>query len=146
VEQSIDLDAYVGTDGFKVRFKLVSDGWVQRDGWYVDDVHVFADQPTGVDDGGTLHKLLVGNYPNPFNPSTSVSYAVPRAGPVDLAVFDASGRLVRTLIEAVSHDAGRHSVPWDGRDENGMEVATGVYFARLTVDSQSALGKMVLLK
>ncbi|MCK4460337.1 MAG: T9SS type A sorting domain-containing protein [candidate division Zixibacteria bacterium] len=89
---------------------------------------------------------LSQNYPNPFNPSTSVRYTVPRAGPVDLTVYDASGRLVRTLIGAASHDAGRHSVSWDGRDENGVEVATGVYFARLTVDSQSASSKMVLLK
>ncbi|MCK4511038.1 carboxypeptidase regulatory-like domain-containing protein, partial [bacterium] len=145
-EVTIDLDSYVGTSDFKVRFILDSDGWVQRDGWYVDDIHVFADQPTGVDDGGTPLKLLVGNYPNPFNPTTSVRYTVPRAGPVDLRVYDASGRLVRTLVETASHDAGRHSASWDGRDESGVEVATGVYFVRLTADSQSASSRMVLLK
>jgi len=145
-EVTIDLDSYVGTSDFKVRFILDSDGWVQKDGWYVDDVHVFADQPTGVDDGGASLKLLVGNYPNPFNPLTSVRYTVPRAGTVGLRVYDASGRLVRTLVETASHDAGRHSASWDGRDESGVEVATGVYFARLTVDSQSVSSKMVLLK
>ena len=145
-EVTIDLDSYVGTSDFKVRFILDSDGWVQKDGWYVDDVHVFADQPTGVDNGASPLKLLVGNHPNPFNPTTSVGYAVPRTGSVALSIYDASGRLVRTLVDVPSHDAGRHSVSWDGRDENGMEVAAGVYFARLTVDSESATGKMVLLK
>ena len=145
-EVTIDLDSYVGTSDFKVRFILDSDGWVQSDGWYVDDVHVFADQPTGVDNGASPLKLLVGNHPNPFNPTTSVGYAVPRTGSVALSVYDASGRLVRTLVDVPSHDAGRHSVSWNGRDENGMEVAAGVYFARLTVDSESATGKMVLLK
>jgi hypothetical protein len=145
-EVTIDLDSYVGTSDFKVRFILDSDGWVQKDGWYVDDVHVFADQPTGVDNGASPLKLLVGNHPNPFNPMTSVGYAVPRTGSVALSIYDASGRLVRTLVEVPSHDAGRHSVSWDGRDENGVEVAAGVYFARLTVDSESATGKMVLLK
>ncbi|MCK4914987.1 MAG: carboxypeptidase regulatory-like domain-containing protein, partial [Candidatus Eisenbacteria sp.] len=145
-EITIDLDSYVGTSDFKVRFILDSDGWVQKDGWYVDDVHVFADQPTGVDNGASPLKLLVGNHPNPFNPTTSVGYAVPRTGSVALSIYDASGRLVRTLVDVPSHDAGRHSVSWDGRDENGMEVAAGVYFARLTVDSESATGKMVLLK
>ncbi len=145
-EVTIDLDSYVGTSDFKVRFILDSDGWVQKDGWYVDDVHVFADQPTGVDDGASPLKLLVGNHPNPFNPTTSVGYAVPRTGSVALSIYDASGRLVRTLVDVPSHDAGRHSVSWDGRDENGAEVAAGVYFARLTVDSESATGKMVLLK
>ncbi len=145
-EVTVDLDPYVGTDDFKVRFILDSDGWVQKDGWYVDDVHVFADQPTGVDDGTVPVRIAVGNYPNPFNPTTSVGYAVPRTGAVDLSIYDASGRLVRTLVDVPSHDAGRHSVSWDGRDENGVEVAAGVYFARLTVDSESATGKMVLLK
>jgi hypothetical protein len=145
-EVTVDLDPYVGTDDFKVRFILDSDGWVQKDGWYVDDVHVFADQLTGVDDGTVPVRIAVGNYPNPFNPTTSVGYAVPRTGAVDLSIYDASGRLVRTLVEVPSHDAGRHSVSWDGRDENGVEVAAGVYFARLTVDSESATGKMVLLK
>jgi flagellar hook assembly protein FlgD len=99
-----------------------------------------------VDDGASPLKVLVGNHPNPFNPTTSVGYAVPRTGSVALSIYDASGRLVRTLVDVPSHDAGRHSVSWDGRDENGMEVAAGVYFARLTVDSESATGKMVLLK
>ena len=145
-EVTVDLDPYVGTDDFKVRFILVSDGWVQKDGWYVDDVHVFADQPTGVDDGTVPVRIAVGNYPNPFNPRTSVHYTVPEVAPVDLVIYDASGRLVRTLVRVSSHDAGRHSVSWDGRDQGGTEVAAGVYFAHLTVDSDSASSKMVLLK
>ncbi|MFH1866011.1 MAG: M14 family zinc carboxypeptidase [Candidatus Eisenbacteria bacterium] len=145
-EVTIDLDPYLGTSDFKVRFILDSDGWVQKDGWYVDDVHVFADQPTGVDDGTVPSMVAVGNYPNPFNPKTNVRYAVPGAAPVDLAVYDVSGRLVRTLVHVSSHEAGSHSVSWDGRDERGVDVAAGVYFARLTVDARSASSKMVLLK
>jgi hypothetical protein len=125
---------------------LDSDGWVQKDGWYVDDVHVFADQPTGVDDGMAPRALAVRNFPNPFNPKTSVQYAVTETGPVDLSVFDVSGRLVRTLVSVDSHDAGLHTVHWDGTDESGADVAAGVYFARLTADERSASSKMVLLK
>ena len=145
-EVTVGLDPYVGTDDFKVRFILSSDGWVQRDGWYVDDVHVFADQPTGLDDGTVPVRIAVGNCPNPFNPRTSVHYTVPEVAPVDLVIYDASGRLVRSLVRVSSHDAGRHSVSWDGRDQGGTEVAAGVYFAHLTVDSDSASSKMVLLK
>ncbi len=145
-EVTVGLDPYVGTDDFKVRFILSSDGWVQRDGWYVDDVHVFADQPTGLDDGTVPVRIAVGNCPNPFNPRTSVHYTVPEVAPVDLVIYDASGRLVRSLVRISSHDAGRHSVSWDGRDQGGTEVAAGVYFAHLTVDSDSASSKMVLLK
>jgi hypothetical protein len=145
-EETVDLDAYVGTSAFKVRFVLDSDGWIQKDGWYVDDVHVFADQPTGIGDGTVPGAPAVRNFPNPFNPKTSVQYAVTKAGPVELSVFDVSGRLVRTLVSDDSHDAGVHAVHWDGTDESGAEVAAGVYFARLIADERSASGKMVLLK
>ena len=147
VEATVDLDAYVGTDAFKVRFILDSDGWVQKDGWYVEDVTLFADQPnTGVDDGITPSRAAVSNHPNPFNPSTTVNYEVPAAARVDLSVYDVSGRLVRTLVASGSHDPGRFSVAWDGNDDGGAPTATGVYFARLTVDSDAVASKMVLLK
>jgi hypothetical protein len=145
-EETIDLDSYVGTSTFKVRFVLDSDGWVQKDGWYVDDVHVFADQPTGVGDGATPTTLAVRNYPNPFNPRTNVQYAVTNPGPVELAVFDVSGRLVRTLVALDAHESGLHTAHWDGTDESGVGVAAGVYFARLTADDRSVASKMVLLK
>jgi len=144
-ELTIDLDSYVGTAAFKVRFVLDSDGWVQRDGWYVDDVHVFADAPTGAD-GVELMTARVSNYPNPFNPVTNVQYSVPRDANVELAIYDVAGRLVRTLVTEPAHSAGRHTVRWDGRDDDGRAIAAGVYFARLIVDAESTASKMVLLK
>jgi hypothetical protein len=145
-EQTINLDSYVGSSSLKVRFVLESDGYINRDGWYVDDVHVFADQPTGVGDGTVPARAAVANHPNPFNPMTNLRFAVPSAAPVNLAVYDVSGRLVRTLVSVASHDAGVHAVSWDGRDSRGVEVAAGVYFARLLVGEETASGKMVLLK
>jgi hypothetical protein len=144
-EETIDLTPYVGTSAFKVRFTLDSDGWVQRDGWYVDDVHVFADQPTGVDDAA-VSEVSLGNFPNPFRPTTSVKYSIPNTADVELSIYDVSGRLVRALVSNPSHAAGRYSVPWDGRDNAGRPVAAGVYFARLTVDNDSSASKMVKLK
>ncbi len=146
-EETIDLGPYVGTDAFKVRFVLTSDGWVQRDGWYVDDVHVFADQPgTGVTEGELPLAPAVFNHPNPFNPRTTLSYDVPREGRVDLSVYDAAGRRVRTLVAEGSHARGRFTVEWDGRDETGSQVAAGVYFARLSTAERAVSSKMVLLK
>jgi hypothetical protein len=137
----------VGTSTFKVRFRLTSDGWIHRDGWYVDDVHVFADEPTGVDDGAlSIASPTVSNFPNPFNPRTTVQYGVPKPSSVSLRVYDVSGRLVRTLVDAGAHGAGRYDVGWDGADERGVPVAGGVYFARLTVGEDTASTKLVLLK
>ncbi|MGD8414370.1 MAG: FG-GAP-like repeat-containing protein, partial [Candidatus Latescibacterota bacterium] len=68
--------------------------------------------------------------PNPFNPQTTITYATPEAGRVVLRIYDAGGRLVRTLVDGLQ-EAGPNEATWDGKDSNGMRVSSGVYFARL---------------
>jgi hypothetical protein len=85
------------------------------------------------------------NHPNPFNPQTSIRYALPQAGPVRLQVFDLQGRLVRTLVRG-EQAAGVHTVVWKGRDDAGSEVASGIYFYRLSTDAGDDVRKMTLLK
>ncbi|MCK5596760.1 MAG: T9SS type A sorting domain-containing protein, partial [Candidatus Eisenbacteria sp.] len=67
-------------------------------------------------------------------------------GRVDLAVYDLSGRLVRTLVAAELLDAGRQTAPWNGRDDDDQAVASGVYFYRLEVGGEVLTKRMVLLK
>ena len=71
------------------------------------------------------------NSPNPFNPSTTIVFALPQGGAVDLAVYAVDGRRIRTLI-AGGREAGRHEIVWDGADERGTRVASGTYYVRLT--------------
>ncbi len=86
------------------------------------------------------------NVPNPFNPTTSITYDVPSGGAnVTIRIYDASGRLVRTLVDGPS-PAGTHSVSWDGRNSAGGAVSSGVYFYRMTAGSFTASRRMVLLK
>ncbi|RMG23121.1 MAG: T9SS C-terminal target domain-containing protein [Methanobacteriota archaeon] len=86
------------------------------------------------------------NYPNPFNPTTTISFDLPHATRITLHVFDVNGRQVRTLAEG-EFAAGSHQMVWDGRDDNGVPVASGVYFYRLTTGSGFvATRKMVLLR
>ncbi len=85
------------------------------------------------------------NRPNPFNPSTTIWYDVPERGYVSLAIFDASGRHIRTLASRID-GAGKHSVLWDGRDDSGVPQSSGVYFYQLRVGNQIESKKMVLLK
>ncbi len=87
----------------------------------------------------TLHQ----NSPNPFNPSTTIAFELPVAGPVRLAVFDVRGRLVRTLAQGAM-DAGSHDVQWDGRDTRNVRVSSGLYFYRLETTGASEVRKMVL--
>jgi hypothetical protein len=86
------------------------------------------------------------NTPNPFNPTTEIGYDIPTGGgKVTIRVYDVAGRLVRTLVDE-RRPAGRHAVPWDGRNAGGEPVATGVYFYRMQAGSFVQTRKMVLLK
>lgn len=80
-------------------------------------------------------------YPNPFNPATVIEYAVGRAGPVHLAVFDLAGRLVSTLVDGEHRDSGLHSIAYTAE-----QSASGVYFVRLQTADGDAIEKIVLLK
>ena len=88
---------------------------------------------------------LLGAYPNPFNPSTMISYALSSAGVVHLEVYDVLGQRVR-LLSAGYRDAGRHQVVWDGRDEEGMSVSTGMYLVRLNAGDYRSVEKISLLR
>ena len=79
---------------------------------------------------------LAQNFPNPFNPSTTISYRVPHQSGVTLTVFDEAGREVRILVSE-SIPRGKHSITWDGRDRHGHAVASGVYFYTLSVGEQT---------
>lgn len=82
------------------------------------------------------HFGLNQNHPNPFNPSTEISFALPQQADVDLTVYNILGQPVRVLATG-THEAGQISVTWDGRDENGQPLASGMYFYRLKARSQS---------
>jgi hypothetical protein len=85
------------------------------------------------------------NFPNPFNPVTTVRYSVGKETHVDIAVFDVSGRRVQSLVDGVQ-EVGLYDVTWDGRDHNGAELAAGVYWIRYEADEYLATRKAVLLK
>ena len=89
--------------------------------------------------------VLFQNYPNPFNPTTTIPFAIAEDGLVDAAVFDARGHRIRTLV-GETRPAGQYTTVWDGKDSNGRQAATGVYFIRLRSGSYSAVRKMLLVK
>jgi hypothetical protein len=113
--------------------------------------------PVGIGGGdrekspGTLPKsyALSQNFPNPFNPMTTISFDIPDDGSkfhlVRLIIFDVRGRVVRDLLDR-GVPAGRHRVVWNGKNDSGRSVSSGIYMYRLTVDDQSFTRKMLLLK
>ena len=89
--------------------------------------------------------FLAQNFPNPFNPSTKIVFGLKQPELVSLRIYDAAGRLVRVLVD-LELAAGVHEALWNGRDDRGAPVSSGVYFCRLRAGSFESLRKMVLLK
>ncbi len=94
--------------------------------------------------GPSVHALYQ-NSPNPFNPRTEIRFDLPGASPVRLSVYGVDGRIVRTLIDR-SMPAGRHRVTWDGTDERGRTVATGVYYYRIAAGAFRASRRLVMVR
>ena len=110
--------------------------------------NIFAlDTVTAVDDGGSPPQAtaLTSIYPNPFNPQTTIEFALAEAGAVELAVFDLRGRLVRVL-DRESRLAGHYRATWSGRDDAGRVMPTGTYFCRLVTSRGTQTEKLTLAK
>ena len=89
--------------------------------------------------------LLHSNFPNPFNPTTTIQYNLPEDGLVNITIYDLAGRLVRTLVSS-SQNSGYKSIQWDATNNKNDPVAAGVYFYTLQVGELMHTKKMLLLK
>jgi hypothetical protein len=114
----------------------------------LDDMEVWGFGPTAVD---VEHKTapsdfqLSQNYPNPFNPETQISFVIPEMTSTKLVIYNTRGQVVRTLIHS-NLAAGAHSVTWNGLNENGQSVASGLYIYQLTSGSLTLTKRMVFMK
>ncbi len=101
----------------------------------------------GVDDDEQIpiNFTVSQNYPNPFNPSTSIKYSIPNHSLVQIRVYDITGSLVKTLYNA-EQNAGKYEVLWNSKDNEGNQVATGIYFMQFRAGDYSNTIKMMLLK
>jgi hypothetical protein len=101
---------------------------------------------TAIDNPVVRHRFELGqNIPNPFNPITRISYELPSRVPVTLTVYDVDGRLVKTLVSETK-GPGAFTTAWEGKNDNGEPVASGVYFYRLNAGGFVQTKKMVFLK
>ncbi len=89
---------------------------------------------------------LEQNYPNPFNPVTNISYHIPELSKVNLTIYDAMGKVVRTLVNT-NQLSGDYSIVWNGKDDNGFNIASGAYFYKLTAGNNfTETKRMVMIK
>ncbi len=89
--------------------------------------------------------VISDNFPNPFNPTTAIRFNLTEAGPVCIKLYDARGRLVRTLVDE-QRAAGAQQATWNGKDDQGRQLASGAYFYRLETVAGTATKKMILIK
>ncbi|MDZ7358780.1 MAG: M14 family zinc carboxypeptidase [candidate division KSB1 bacterium] len=149
----VDLSPFLNHT-IKIRFHFGSDEAVNDLGWYIDDVEIDFEPPTELAfSNQSINQPrnfeLRQNYPNPFNPTTTIRYYLAQAADVKLEVFDLRGAKVINLVSE-NLPAGWHIVTWDGKDHLGNNVASGIYFYRITATNkgshQIATRKMVKLQ
>jgi hypothetical protein len=144
-----DLSDYIAlSDRVRVRFiaqDILGESIVEA---AVDDVDVLATGFLGADapDAATPTRFGLGqNRPNPFNPTTTVRFSLAAGAVTQLTIFDVSGRAVRSLVNGAL-PAGEHAVVWDGRDDMGRSVPSGIYLYKIQAGTETATKKMMLLE
>ena len=120
-----------------MRNQIVADvvSWMQND--IKSDI-------TEVDEVPTVNSLSQ-NFPNPFNPTTTIKFGLRAKGHVSIKIYDVAGRLVRTLVNDV-REAGHYNVTWNGENNHGNKVASGVYFFKMNTADYEKTNKMVLMR
>ncbi len=121
--------------------------------WLVDEDLVdgerrlyFMAEASSVDEYlSSLPSIAVKNYPNPFNPQTTISFSIPSSSKLELSVFNIKGQRVTILLNEII-ESGNHSVSWNGKDDDGNELSSGIYFYRLSNGVNTVTGKMLMLK
>lgn len=146
-----DISEWVSVnDEIQVRFRFASTN-SQKRGWFIDDfiLHGNTEEPSVIDSdesaAAPLSYRLYRNYPNPFNPTTTIQYDLPESAKISLKIYDISGKLIRTLKDD-TQDAGYHSIVWNGTDDTGNKVNSGIYIYRLESKDYTENHRMILLK
>ncbi len=121
-------------------------GW-RYCGWNIDDVQIFGMEEfiTHTENVIEITPKLFGNYPNPFNPSTTISYQLSKDSDVTLTIYNIKGQKVKTLVNETL-PVGRYSIVWNGKDNNNKLTSSGIYFYKLSTGNFQQTRKMILLK
>ncbi len=142
----------LGSASGQVQFRFVfgSDGATTGEGWYVDDVHIVSPTDNITNDVELLTARINSNYPNPFNPETTINYTIPvnssKANSlVEIEIYNLKGQKVKTLLKE-NKSPGNYQVVWKGTNDQAKSVASGIYFAKLKVGKSTDFKKMVLMK
>lgn len=132
-------------DPVYVSWTLDGNQW-SYDGWYIDDISVARKIPSSIENNFVPGVTkLKGNYPNPFNPETTVSFDLAVSSNIKLNIYDLKGSLVRTLLSG-EFKAGTYQARWDGKDNNSASLSSGVYYISLQTPEDNFTHKSLMIK
>jgi hypothetical protein len=136
----------VGSNNFQMCWYIESDPWDIMS-WYIDDLRVSYEGGGDSNDNNDIPLVtkLSGNYPNPFNPETTINFSTKEDGNVRIDIYNIKGQKVKTLVNE-HMKADNHKVVWTGEDSNGRQVSSGVYFYKMKAGKYTSTKKMILMK
>ena len=150
-QRQVSLVEFIKAGYAKVwlRFHFVSDSMNTGFGVLIDDVEIYPERPTDIQVPELTDRIatkwnLAQNYPNPFNMTTRIEYSLPKAAEVTIAIYNIRGQVVRTCLQA-HQSPGHHFVVWDGCDDAGQQVGTGIYMYHLEAKGHFCDTKKLLL-
>ncbi|KAA3609644.1 MAG: T9SS C-terminal target domain-containing protein [Calditrichaeota bacterium] len=137
-------DTYTWSGGVLVQ--ILVELWLNG-AWENDERYLISAPATSVSEEEIIPAdFTLSNYPNPFNPETTINYSLPHDAAITLVIFDTQGRIISKLISRRFTEAGSHNIQWNGRNDEGNRVSSGVYFYRLYGAGFTKTGQCLLLK
>jgi hypothetical protein len=137
-----------GGESIYLRFHFASDGTETDPGWWIDDIRIVSTGSSDMENSLVPEMMtqLFDNYPNPFNPTTTISFNIAEKGNTELSVFNVKGQKVITLFTNDNQLPGHYKITWNGLDSTGSKVSSGLYFYQLVTEKHTKTKKMLLLK
>ena len=152
VERFVNLNSFINESELYIRLLMTSNSTDEGQGWFVDDIFLVLNQdmPPNVNTDSGIINLpdqvqLYANYPNPFNPITNIAFSLSKYYMVDLKIMDIKGRQIRQLLNN-DFAAGRHNVSWNGTNDLGAAVGSGIYFIILRTEGKVLSQKLSLIR
>jgi hypothetical protein len=151
-ERFVNLNSFIDESELYIRLLMTSDSASESQGWLVDDIYLVLNQdmPPNVNTDSGIINLpdqvqLYPNYPNPFNPITNIAFNLAKYSLVDLKIVDIKGRQIHQLLNNY-FAAGRHGVNWNGTNDLGAAVGSGLYFIVLRAEGKVLSQKLSLIR
>ena len=149
IRKEYPLNSYLG-QVVSLRFLFTSDVSIEEEGIYIDNFEIYISDPEVIVEQSISdyisHIYLLQNFPNPFNPTTTISFSLAQDQELELSIYNIRGQKIRSLLPKSVLSRGEHQILWDGKSDYNRAVSSGIYFYKIEGKDVSITKRMVLLK